>query len=134
MFQGGHLFWRKDEDVVYIIYDRQIGGGELFQGSWERSIDNRIGRYWSWAAVNEPDPEGIGLMPPPGLMEPVRGFGWLWRTHLGRENGPLGWALDRAYGFDNTAQAQPFDYGVMFRGSDPKIYVLLDNGQFFAVR
>jgi hypothetical protein len=134
MFQGGHLFWRKDEDVVYIVYDRQIGGGELFQGSWERSIDNRIGRFWSWAAAGEPEPDGIGLMPPPGLWEPLRGFGWLWRTHLGRENGSLGWGLDKAYGFDNVAHAQAFERGVMFRGSDPKVYVLLDNGQFYAVR
>lgn len=134
VFQGGHLFWRKDEDIVYIIYDRQIGGGDLLQGTWDRSIDDRIGRYWSWAKVGEPDPDGIGLTPPPNLFEPVRGFGWLWRTWLGRENGPLGWALDKAYGFDSLAQAQPFEGGVMFRGSDPKVYALLDDGEFYATR
>ena len=83
---------------------------------------------------DEPDPDGIGLTPPPNLYEPVRGFGWLWRTHLGRENGPLGWALDKAYGFDDAAQAQAFEGGVMFRGSDPKLYILLDNGEFYAIR
>jgi hypothetical protein len=134
VFQGGHLFWRKDTDIVYIIYDRQVGGGELFSGSWDKSIDPTIGRYWSWAQAGEPDPDGIGLTPPTGLLEPKRGFGWLWRTHLGRENGRLGWALDVAYGFDNIGQAQEFEQGVMFKGSDPKIYVLLTNGQFYASR
>ena len=64
----------------------------------------------------------------------MRGFGWLWRTYLGRENGPLGWALNKAYDFDNLAQAQACEHGVMFRGSDPKLYILLDNGEFLATR
>ncbi len=134
MFQGGHLFWRKDTDIVYIIYDRQIGGGELFSGTWDKSIDSAKGRYWSWAQAGEPDPDGIGLVPPNGLLEPKRGFGWLWRTHLGRENGRLGWALDVAYGFDNVGQAQEFEQGALFKGSDLKIYGLLNNGQFYASR
>ena len=132
IFQGGHLFWRKDTDIVYIIYDRQIEGGELFDGTWDKSIDKSIGRYWSWAQAGEPDPDGIGLSTPSGLIEPKRGFGWLWRTHLGGANGRLGWALDVAYGFDNIGQAQEFAQGLMFKGSDPKIYVLLVNGRFYA--
>jgi hypothetical protein len=118
---------------VYIIYDREIDGGDLSSGTWDKSIDTNIGRYWSWSQVGEPAPDGIGLSPPSGLVEPKRGFGWLWRTHLGRENGRLGWALDVAYGFDNLGQAQEFEHGVMFKGSDPKVYVLLDNGSFYAV-
>ena len=132
VFEDGHLFWRKDTDIVYIIYDRRNGGGDLYQGGWDKSIDPATGRYWSWANVGEPEPDGIGLTPPPGRYEPVRGFGWLWRTYLGRESGPLGWALDRAYGFDNVAQVQTFENGIMFKGSDPKQYVLLDTGQFYA--
>jgi hypothetical protein len=74
------------------------------------------------------------LNPPPGLQEPRRGFGWLWRTHLGGPQGRLGWALDREYGWDNIGVAQPFERGVLFKGSDPKIYVLVNDGRFFATR
>jgi hypothetical protein len=66
------------------------------------------------------------------MVEPKRGFGWLWRTHLEGPDGPLGWALDREYGFDNTGRVQQFEQGLMFKGSGPKIYVLLNNGTFYA--
>jgi hypothetical protein len=84
---------------------------------------------WKWDGSN---PDGIGLSPPPGLVEPKRGFGWLWRTHLGREDGPLGWAFDREYGFDNVGQSQNFEEGVIFKGSGARVYVLLENGRFYA--
>lgn len=124
-FQGGHTFWVQDTEQVFIVYDRhKETGEELFEGRWQPADPD-----WKWDGSN---PEGIGLSPPPGLVEPQRGFGWLWRTHLGGPEGPLGWALDREYGFDNTGQAQLFEHGIMFKGSFPKIYVLLRNGRFFA--
>jgi hypothetical protein len=123
-FQGGHLFWRRDTDQVYLIFDRQRDGTELAEGQWRL-----IPPEWKWDGSN---PEGVGLTPPSGLVEPKRGFGWLWRTHLGGADGPLAWALDREYGFDNVGQAQPFEQGLMFKGSTPKVYILLNNGQFYA--
>jgi serine/threonine protein kinase len=123
IFQAGHMFWRSDTDEVYVIYDRQKDGAELFEGKWQTDPT------WKWDGSN---PDGIGLYPPPGLYEPKRGFGWLWRTHLGAADGPLGWALDKEYGFDNTGQVQAFEQGIMFKGSSPKLYVLLNNGGFFA--
>ena len=123
-FQGGHLFWRSDLDQLYVIYDRDKGtGAVLAQGNWQTDPT------WKWDGSY---PDGIGLTPPPGLVEPKRGFGWAWRSFLNSENGPLGWALDKEYGFDNTGQAQNFEQGIMFKGSSPKIYVLLSNGQFYA--
>ncbi len=74
----------------------------------------------------------MGLSTPPGLVEPVRGFGWVWRTFLGGAEGKLGWALDREYGFDNMGQGQYFEQGLMFRGSESRIYVLLSDGRFWA--
>jgi hypothetical protein len=123
-FQGGHMFWVKDTDRVHIIFDRQKDGTELTEGQWQLVPED-----WKWDGSN---PEGVGLSPPPGLVEPRRGFGWLWRTHLNGPDGPLGWALDREYGFDNVGQAQTFEQGLMFKGSLPKVYVLLNNGQFYA--
>jgi serine/threonine protein kinase len=122
-FQGGHLFWRSDFDQVYIIYDREKSTGrDLSTGMWQTNP------VWKWDGSN---PDGIGLSPPPGLVEPKRGFGWLWRTHLGREDGPLGWAFDREYGFDNVGQSQNFEEGVIFKGSGARVYVLLENGRFY---
>ncbi|MCL4295822.1 MAG: protein kinase [Anaerolineae bacterium] len=122
-FQGGHLFWSRNTDQVYIVYDRRKDGTELTEGQWQL-----VPPEWKWDGSN---PEGVGLTPPPGLVEPKRGFGWLWRTHLGGAEGPLGWALDREYGFDNLGQVQQFEQGLMFKGSASRIYVLLNNGQFY---
>jgi serine/threonine-protein kinase len=123
-FQGGHTFWRSDTDQVYIVYDRtKRGGKELAEGQWQQAKPE-----WKWDG-SEPNE---GLRPPEGLVTPQRGFGWLWRTHLGGPEGPLGWALDREYGFDNIGQAQRFEHGLMFKGSGSRIYVLLDNGRFYA--
>ncbi len=123
-FQGGHLFWRSDLDQLYVVYDRDKGTGAILaQGNWQTDPT------WKWDGSY---PDGIGLTPPPGFVEPIRGFGWAWRNFLNSENGPLGWALDKEYGFDNTGQAQNFEQGIMFKGSSPRIYVLLHNGQFYA--
>lgn len=123
-FEGGHLYWRNDNDQVYIILDRARNSGEaLSTGEWTPAKPD-----WRWDGSN---PDGVGLSPPAGLVEPKRGFGWLWRNHLGAENGPLGWALDREYGFDNTGRSQQFEHGLMFKGSGSKIYVLLDDGTFY---
>ncbi len=125
LFQGGHTFWRSDTDEVYIVYDRnKASGAELAEGEWLPAAPS-----WKWDGSN---PEGVGMSPPPGLVEPRRGFGWLWRTHLDGPAGPLGWALDREYGFENIGQVQPFEAGLIFKGSAPRIYVLLEDGRFFA--
>lgn len=119
-FAGGHMFWRSDTDEVYIVYDEN----NITAGEWEL---NPVHRKWDGS-----DPDGIGLTPPPGFVEPKRGFGWLWRTHLGGPDSRLGWALDKEYGFDKLGQAQQFQAGRMFKASGPRLYVLLNDGQFFA--
>jgi hypothetical protein len=122
IFEGGHLFWRSDTDNVYAIYDRRHDGTILSAGSWQIPP-------WKWDGSY---PDGIGLLPPASRFEPKLGFGWLWRTHLGGPAGPLGWALDREYGFDGVGQVQEFEKGLAFKGSDPKVYALLKDGRFFA--
>ena len=119
-FQRGHMFWRSDTDEVYIVYDEN----NITQGDWEL---NPIERKWDGS-----NPDGVGLNPPPGFVEPKRGFGWLWRTHLGGPDSRIGWALDREYGFNNLGQAQRFEAGLMFKGSGPRLHVLLDTGVFYA--
>lgn len=123
LFQGGRMFWREDLDEIYVVFDRQFDGTELFQGRW------RTDPTWKWDGSY---PNGTGANPPAGLVEPIRGFGWVWRNKMNGANGPMGWALDAEHGFDNMGQVQMFEQGMMFKGSSSKAYVLLNNGRFYA--
>jgi hypothetical protein len=121
-FEGGHMFWRNDTDEVYIIYDRQRDDGvALLAGRWDKPP-------WKW----DNSDQRIGITPPPGRVEPVRGFGWLWRTQLGGPDSLLGWALDKEYGFDKVGRVQSFEKGLAFKGSTAKVYALLSNSRFLA--
>ncbi len=123
LFQGGHMFWREDLDEIYVVFDRQANGIELFQGTWQTNPG------WKWDGSY---PNGTGANPPAGLVEPIRGFGWVWRNKMNGANGPLGWALDAEHGFDDMGQVQMFEQGMIFKGSSVKTYVLLNDGRFFA--
>ena len=116
-FQNGHLFWRADIDRFYVIYD---GGGATF-GSWA-SYSRQTG-----AIQNCPENA------PGGLAKPTSGFGDVWCA-LGGGNSPLGWALDREYGFvaGQGIRVQDFEKGVIFQDSDSVqrnlVYVLTNSG------
>jgi hypothetical protein len=102
-FERGYLLWRQDTNKVYALYfangsDRSAGNWELRHEAWDGS-----------------DPGGIGLSPPAGLVEPVRGFGWLWRNYLGGAQGQLGWAKEQEKGL--CVAVQPFESGQIFASS-----------------
>jgi hypothetical protein len=97
------MLWRSDSMDVYILY-RQ-GATNSSAGSWELW-------YLDWDGSNA---GGIGLSPPPGRVEPDRGFGWVWREHLDGPDGPLGWALDREKGV--CARLQTFGAGIIVGSS-----------------
>ncbi len=101
-FEGGYMLWRSDTDEVYILYLQD----NKSTGRWKKTPPE-----WKWDGSN---PDGVGMSPPPGLYEPKRGFGWLWRTHLAGPYGLLGWALEEEKGF--CAIIQPFERGFVFRG------------------
>jgi predicted nucleic acid-binding Zn ribbon protein len=104
-FQGGYMFWRNDIDGTYVMYfdDRN----DRSTGSWDQNPEE-----WRWDLS---DPDGVGMAPPAGLYEPKRGFGWVWRTHLGGPDSSLGWAEDEEKGF--CATIQPFDNGLILQSS-----------------
>jgi len=104
-FQGGYMFWRNDIDGTYILYFGERD--DRSTGSWEQMPEE-----WKWDLSN---PDGVGMTPPPDLYEPKRGFSWLWRTHLGGPDSPLGWAEEEEKGF--CATIQPFDRGLIFQSS-----------------
>jgi hypothetical protein len=98
-FERGSLWWRNDTDQVYVLSQQ----GEVWQ---------ETPAAWRWDGS---DPNGVGLSPPPGLLEPVRGFGYLWRNYLGGADGQLGWATQEERGF--CATIQHFESGLMFRSN-----------------
>lgn len=118
-FEGGHLFWREDTDEVYEINDRQKYGTLLSEGDWTKPS-------WKWDGVSTCQ---AGQTPPSGLIEPERGFGWLWCTHLGGPASSLGWALDKEQ--ELFPLVQEFDQGTVFKNDEQTIYALSKTGRFF---
>jgi hypothetical protein len=98
-FERGYMLWRSDSYDVHILYYQD--GTNPSAGSWGLW-------YLDWDGSN---PGGIGLAPPQGRLEPVRGFGWVWREHLDGPDGPLGWALEPEKGF--CARVQTFESGII---------------------
>ena len=76
----------------------------------------------TWA---EGQPETAGLTPPPGKLEPKRGFGKIWRDEPGVRDA-LGWATMPERG--DRATLQFFDHGVMIwlHGTD-FVYTLVSS-------
>lgn len=88
------------------------------------SMDGRFSRHAdSW--VSGVDPDSGGLIPPPGLAEPIRGFGKVWRSDSALQ-ARLGWALTGEAGVSLTVL--PFERGVaIYVPSQFQIYVLADD-------
>ncbi len=88
------------------------------------SADSRFTRYAdTW--VSGIDPDSAGLTPPPGLVEPIRGFGKVWRND-GALAARLGWALAGEQGI--TLTVQPFERGVaVFSPAHGITYLLVDD-------
>lgn len=122
LFQHGHMFWRGDVDVYYVVYD----GGGTTQGDW----------FWFGSKYNEGGLAACTEQAPPGLVKPRSGFGNVWCA-LGGGDARIGWALDREYGFGaelRTVRVQDFEGGVILQDSDGMrrglAYVLMYTGQF----
>jgi hypothetical protein len=95
-FEGGTMVWVQerwndwvDEAGWIVVLYEDAGRKEwsLHRDAWFEGQPDR-------------DPN---LKPPPGFVQPVRGFGWLWRENSDvRER--LGWAVDQEAGFQTTLQ------------------------------
>lgn len=103
-FEQGVMIWRGDEQRIYVLFS---------DGSWRVFADT----------FREGDPEmDATLRPPEDRLQPVRGFGKVWREYPD-VRAKIGWATAREEGV--TAQVQPFANGAMIwvRGL---IYTLLE--------
>jgi hypothetical protein len=79
-FERGHMVWRSDTQEIYVLY--ADGSYETYEDTWR-----------------EGDPVDVPGSPPPGLHEPVRGFGNLY-AHQPRVREVLGWATAPEAGYD----------------------------------
>jgi len=109
-FQNGVMFWVSSlggapQPTIYALYNN--GTYQRFNDTFTEGVD----------------PPSGGESPPEGLLEPVRGFGKVWRTNLGVRDG-LGWATSGENG--GAAQVQLFERGEMvFVTQAGQTYVLV---------
>lgn len=60
--------------MIYVAY---------YSGNWQEYRDHWVDGM----------PDRAGYQPPSGLIEPRRGFGYVWSNRLGGPSATLGWAL-----------------------------------------
>lgn len=91
-FERGWMLWVGATETIYVLYDDGSPRWSSFVNQWQ-------------PGQPEDDP---GIVPPAGMVQPVRGFGMLWRTEAaGQPNSPrvrLGWATETESSFGITAQ------------------------------
>ncbi len=88
-FEGGTMIWVEQENAIYVLYR-----GERVSSRWQWYHDR-----WDMSQPAE-DPD---LEPPPGLQQPRRGFGLVWRSYPEVREG-LGWATGDEVGFTTIMQ------------------------------
>jgi hypothetical protein len=108
-YQQGQMLWVQGPPMyIYLLYPN---------GSYRRMDD-------TW--VSGVDPESGGEVPPAGLLEPVRGFGKVWRTYQD-VRAAFGWATASEVG--GQSSAQPFTRGIMISlPQQGQLLVLIDDG------
>jgi hypothetical protein len=100
-FERGRMVWVEETDEFYVFYaepDEQ--GFQVFQRAV--GLDLKPGAS---------EGNRVGEEPPPGLQEPVSGFGLIWRGEVdwpypGDVRELLGWATEAEHGFDTAYQCE----------------------------
>jgi hypothetical protein len=101
-FEAGVMWWRKETLTIYVLFS---------DGTWEGYQD-----LWT-PDQPEHDPS---IQPPSDRLQPIRGFGKLWREQPGVRD-QLGWALQNEKGF--LAPLQIFERGFAF-GAGNSVYIM----------
>ncbi|OIO88093.1 MAG: hypothetical protein AUK03_16890 [Anaerolineae bacterium CG2_30_64_16] len=105
-FQRGLMLWRKETLQIYVLSD--AGRWSVYGDTWD-----------------ETQPLSGGYTAPPGLFEPKRGFGKVWREKLGGPDAALGWAVEEERGVDG--EGQDFARGIAFTDGQREVFVLLND-------
>jgi hypothetical protein len=143
-FEHGSMIWLAAQDTYYILYDSFLtpSGGQPISATLkslqilEGPLDLKPGASVDHR-VSEP--------PPDGRLEPVSGFGLVWRgevngvTAIADLRSRLGWAVAPEYGFDTVYQCEmscDTYWDCYLRGPEGEIlhlYWLLHFGYFWEV-
>lgn len=113
-FERGLMLWvagpESDRDgTIYVLFA---------DGTWQVHPD-------TWT---EDQPGRADLTPPPGLLEPERGFGKVWREQVGGTESGLGWATAREEGVEMTLQ--PLSGTGVMLAFDETVYYLPEGGSW----
>ncbi len=86
-FEDGVMVWNQAEGRIYVLSEEPSREWRAYTDEWEEGDP-----------ISDPD-----IDPPPGLYQPVRGFGLVWREqpHV-RER--LGWAIHPEQGYETALQ------------------------------
>jgi hypothetical protein len=109
-FERGRMFWREDSREIYVLHD---------DGTWQDFAD-------TWQE-GQPQDDPI-LTAPPGLFQPNRGFGKVWREELGGPASRIGWATEEERG--GTGVVQAFDGGTVLWSNRGTAYILYADGHW----
>jgi hypothetical protein len=111
-FERGGMLWRGDLHQIYVL--RQSGTWAVYDDLWREGD-------MQWDAT---------IVPPGGFMQPVRGFGLVWRQQAGVRD-DLGWATASEATFD--AAFQPFQRALLIAdGAQARLWALLSDGTWLA--
>jgi hypothetical protein len=113
-FERGAMFWRADLTTIDVL--QEDGRWWRYDDTWDES-----------QPVDDPS-----LAAPPGLLQPVRGFGKVWREGLGGPGAEIGWAAAPEQGFEMLSQ--PFGGGELFMGMEGEVYALYTDGTWEEAR
>jgi hypothetical protein len=109
-FQNGFMFWRNTKEI-YVLSTAGLRNGAATDTFW------RVVDAWT-ESLPASDPAQV---PPAGLLQPVRGFGYVWRSNPNMRNS-LGWALSAEQPYDATWQN--FEHGWMMTGNNGAVFAL----------
>lgn len=110
-FEHGWLLWRGDTKEIYALTSNGASGTwAVYPDTWREGQP-------------ESDP---ALQPPKGRLQPVRGFGLVWRTQLGGPQAGIGWALEPEQGYSGAWQA--FNGGLLIAAPQGRVFALFING------
>ncbi len=109
-FQTGFMFWR-DTKEIYALSTAGLQKGAVTDAYW------KVPDAWN-DSIPASDPSQV---PPAGLVQPVRGFGYVWRSNITIRNS-LGWALAAEQPYQATWQ--DFEHGWMMTNQNGTVLAL----------
>ena len=123
-FERGLMVWVEETDEFYVFYDEPDGQGF-------HVVHRTVGLELKPGASED---NSIGEEPPPGLYEPVSGFGLVWRGEVEWPYGDnvrerLGWATVAESGYDSAYQCSTPAYPRLWN-----CFLLGPGGEVFHLR